>query len=132
MGTDPLWRGAVVLSVVAGLAGCAGRGARLPPAPPLTDAQIEKERAYLQQAFFTDACLARLRQAAPELAPEADRNLKPVYAVEYPQAGDGNTYRLHVTARERQAYLYTSAGTAGWYTVRGPLPLWQCLYRALP
>lgn len=113
------------------LAACASREP-LRPAPPMTEAQIDRERQYLQQAFFTDACLTRLRQSAPELPAGADSRLKPVYAVEYPQTGDGNTYRLHITARDRQAYLYTSTGTGGWYTVRGPLPLWQCLHDSLP
>lgn len=88
---------------------------------------------YLQQSFLTDACLARLRRTAPELAPPADQGAQPIYALEFPQkAAGGASYRLHVTERDRLAYLYTSRGTAGWYTVHGPLPLWTCLQGALP
>lgn len=74
--------------------------------------------------------MARLRQSAPELSPGADQGDMAIYAVEFPQrprAADRHTYRLQVVEPERLAYLYTSGGTAGWYTVRGPLPLWQCM-----
>jgi hypothetical protein len=77
--------------------------------------------------------------AAPTLARNSGTNSHTAKATEapasstchaYQQAADGSTYRLHVTERDRLAYLYTSRGTAGWYTVRGPLPLWQCLHDA--
>lgn len=122
------------------LAGCSAPGTVVqrtqptsPPTPPATAEQIEKEMRYLQQSFLTDACLARLRRTAPELAPPADQGVQPIYALEFPQKADGGaSYRLHVTERDRLAYLYTSRGTAGWYTVHGPLPLWKCLHNALP
>lgn len=134
----PVW-GALLLGAAVLLAACStpgGMDARRTPAPsspppPATAEQIEKEMRYLQQSFLSDACLARLRRAAPELTPPADQGRTPIYALEFPQkAADGSTYRLHVTERDRLAYLYTSRGTAGWYTVRGPLPLWHCLQDA--
>lgn len=45
----------------------------------------------------------------------------PIYAVEFPPSPlvrDGHAYRLHVTERDRLAYLHTRGGIAGWYTVR--------------
>lgn len=114
------------------LCGCAAWNAPRMPPPPATKAQMEKEMQYLEKHFFTDACMARLRRSAPELTPSADQGGKAIYAVEFAQMADGNSYRLHVTERDRQAYLYTSGGTAGgWYTVRGPLSLWQCLQDTL-
>lgn len=121
----------LILAVSALLAGCATP--RKPP-PPATPAQIEKEMRYLQQSFLSDDCLAQLRQAAPELSPKDRQSGKTLYAVEFPpnpRVNDGRSYRLLVTERERLAYLHTSGGSAGWYTVRGPLPLWHCLHDAL-
>lgn len=136
---DPRIGGALLLGAGVLLAGCSTPGMnarRIPPGstppPAATPGQIEKEMQYLQHAFLTDACLARLRRAAPELAPSAEPGVRPIYALEFPQrAPDGSSYRLHVTERDRLAYLYISRGTAGWYTVRGPLPLWQCLHNTL-
>jgi hypothetical protein len=110
--------------------GCAAPNAPRTPPPPATKAEIEKEMQYLEKHFFTDACMAGLRRSAPELTPSTDHRGKAIYAVEFAQMTDGNSYRLHVTERDRQAYLYTSVG-GGWYTVRGPLPLWQCLQDTL-
>jgi len=121
-----------VLVAGAVLCACAALNAPRAPPPPATKAQSEKERQYLEKHFFTDTCMGRLRRAAPELTPSTDHRGKAIYAVEFAQMTDGNSYRIHVTERDRQAYLYTSAGTAGgWYTVRGPLPLWQCLQDTL-
>lgn len=123
------------------LGACATREAprkpppRVPPPPPATPAQVEKEMQYLQQNFRSDECLVDLSQLAPELTARDKQPGKPIYAVEFApdaQARDGRAYRLHVTERDRVAYLYISGGSGGWYTVRGPLPLWQCLQGALP
>jgi hypothetical protein len=116
------------------LCGCVAVKAPRTPAPPATDAQVEKEMQYLKQHFLTDDCMTRLRKAAPELTAKDKQGDKAIYAVEFPPntlAVDGHTYRLQVTERERLAYLHTSGGTGGWYTVHGPLPLWQCLQGAL-
>ena len=116
------------------LAACVTREVPHPPSPPATPAQVEKEMQYLQQSFLTDACMARLRRSAPELTAKDKPTGKAIYAVEFPPgvlATDGRTYRLQVTERDRLAYLYTSGGGAGWYTVHGPLPLWQCMHRGL-
>ena len=120
------------LAAAALLAGCATP--RKPP-PPATPAQIEKEMRYLQQSFPTDDCMARLRQAAPELSSKDRQNGNTLYAVEFapnPLISDGYSYRLLVTERERLAYLHTAGGIAGWYTVHGPLPLWHCMHDRLP
>ena len=124
------------VALAALLAGCAGPGTRLPPPPPATEAQMEKEMQVLQQSFFTDPCMDRLRQRASELKP-GDRQLgiRALYAVEYApntQRRDGLAYRLHVQERGRVAYLYVSDGTAGSYRIYGPLPLWACLHEQLP
>ena len=114
------------------LAGCAGPGTRLPSPPPATEAQIDRERLYLQQSFFTDPCMDKLRQRAPELKPgDTQLGSKALYAVEFApntQRHDGLAYRLHVQARDRTGYLYISDGTAGSYRIYGPLPLWSCLH----
>ncbi len=123
----------VVLCGLALLTGCAGPGRRLPPA---TEARMEKERLHLQQHFFGNPCMDRLRRAAPELRPgEAQRGGRTLYAVEYPpntQLRDGLAYQLHVKEQGRIAYLYVGDGTAGSYRVRGPLTLWDCLQHSLP
>ena len=109
---------------------------RVPPPPLATPAQIEREMHYLQQHFLSDACLVELSRLAPELTPKDGQPAKAIYALEFapdPQTKDGRTARLHVTERNRVAYLYISGGGGGgWYTVRGPLPLWRCLHGALP
>ncbi len=118
---------------VALLAGCASPGARVPPAPPATQGQIEKEMQVLQQSFFTDPCMDRLRQRASELKPgDTQPGIKALYAVEFApntQRRDGLAYRLHVQEKDRTGYLYVSDGTAGSYRIYGPLPLWACLHR---
>ena len=123
----------VVIVVLLGLvllAGCAGPEPQRPP-PPATEAQMDKERLHLQQAFFSDPCMEKLRKAAPELKPgEAQQGGKTLYAVEYPpntQLRDGLAYQLHVKEQGRIGYFYVGDGTAGSYRVRGPLPLWRCL-----
>ncbi len=126
----------MLVALAALLVGCAGPGTRLPPPPPATEAQMEKEMQVLQQSFFTDPCMDRLRQRASELKP-GDRQLgiRALYAVEYApntQRRDGLAYRLHVQERGRVAYLYVSDGTAGSYRIYGPLPLWACLHEQLP
>lgn len=92
---------------------------------------LEKEQQVLQQTFFTDPCLAQLRQAAPELKPgAAQQGGATLYALEFPPntgVRDGLGYQLHVKARGRLAYLYASDGTAGSYRIYGPLPLGACL-----
>lgn len=121
-----LW-GAALVCVATFLAGCTGPGTRLPPPPPATQAQIEKEMQVLQQSFFTDPCMDQLRQRASELKPgDAQLGIKALYAVEYApntQRRDGLAYRLHVRERDR---------TAGSYRIYGPLPLWACLHRQGP
>jgi hypothetical protein len=118
------------------LAGCTAPGSRVSFPPPATQAQMEKERAYLQQAFFTDPCMEQLRQRAAELKPgDTQLGAQALYAVEYApntQRRDGLAYRLHVQERDRVAYLYVSDGTAGSYRIYGPLPLWPCLRRQGP
>lgn len=113
------------------LVGCAGPGARLPPPPPATQAQIEKEMQVLQQSFFTDPCMDQLRRRASELTPgDTQLGIKALYAVEFApntQRRDGLAYRLHVQERDRTSYLYVGDGTAGSYRIFGPLPLWACL-----
>ncbi|MDZ4073128.1 MAG: hypothetical protein U1E04_00085 [Hylemonella sp.] len=115
------------------LVGCAGPGTRLPPPPPATQAQIEKEMQALQQSFFTDPCMDQLRQRASELKPgDTQLGIKALYAVEFApntQRRDGLAYRLHVQEKDRTGYLYVSDGTAGSYRIYGPLPLWACLHR---
>lgn len=105
-------------------------------APSATPNQIEQEMKYLQQTFFTDPCMAKLRQAAPELKPgAAQQGGKTLYAVEYPPNSamrDGQAYQLHVKEQGRLAYLYVSEGTAGSYRIHGPLPLWNCLRAQMP
>jgi len=118
------------------LAGCAGPGPRGSSPPPATQAQIEKEMQVLQQSFFTDPCMEKLRARATELKPgDAQLGIRALYAVEYApntQRRDGLAYRLHVLERERVAYLYVSDGTAGSYRIHGPLPLWACLRAQMP
>ena len=46
------------------LSGCVANAPRT-HAPPATEAQVDKERQYLQKHFFTDDCMARLRKSAP-------------------------------------------------------------------
>ena len=126
----------MLVALAALLAGCAGPGSRVAAPPPATQAQMEKEMQVLQQSFFTDPCMDRLRQRASELKP-GDRQLgiRALYAVEYApntQRRDGLAYRLHVQERGRVAYLYVSDGTAGSYRIYGPLPLWACLHEQLP
>lgn len=127
------WAAPSVLALVALLAGCAGPGARVPPPPSATQGQIEKEMQVLQQSFFTDPCMDRLRQRASELKPgDTQLGIKALYAVEFApntQRRDGLAYRLHVQERDRTGYLYVSDGTAGSYRIYGPLPLWACLHR---
>ncbi len=136
--TTPQRRSAAApaLVLVALLVGCAGPGARLPPPPPATQAQIDKERLHLQQSFFADPCMEKLRQRASELKPgDAQLGLKALYAVEFApntQRRDGLAYRLHVRERDRAGYLYVSDGTAGSYRIYGPLQLWACLHRQGP
>ena len=112
------------------LAGCASREPVRSPSPA-TEAQLEKERSHLQQTFFTDPCLTKLRQAAPELKPGAAQQGGPtLYALEFPPntaLRDGLGYQLHVKAQGRLAYLYVSDGTAGSYRIHGPLSLGACL-----
>lgn len=124
---------ACALGLVLLLAGCATPGPQSPP-PPATPAQIEKEMRYLHKSFLGDPCMAALRAAAPELRPADQAAGKTLYAIEFPpslQAQDRSSHRLYVTERDRLAYLHTSGGVAGWYTVRGPLPLWRCMREAL-
>jgi hypothetical protein len=124
-----------VLSGLVLLVGCAGPDKRSPP-PPATDAQLDKERSHLQQAFFTDPCMEKLRKSAPELKPgAAQQGGKTLYAVEYPPNSavrDGLAYQLHVKEQGRIAYFYVGDGTAGSYRIHGPLPLWTCLHDRLP
>lgn len=124
-----------VLAVLLSLAGCASREPVRSP-PPATSAQIEQEMQHLQQNFFTDPCMEKLRKAAPELKPgAAQQGGKTLYAVEYPPNSavrDGRAYQLHVKEQGRLAYLYISDGTAGSYRIHGPLPLWSCLNDRLP
>lgn len=123
-------RASAVLGLV--LAGCATPP---PPAPRATEAQIGREMKALEQSFFSDPCMQKLRQRAPELKPgDTQLGAQALYAVEYApnaQVRDGLTYRLHVQERERTGYLYVSDGTAGSYRVFGPLPLWNCLHQQL-
>jgi hypothetical protein len=111
------------------LAGCVGN--KLPPPPPATETQVEKERTHLQATFFSDSCMEKLRKAASELKPgDEQQGGGTLYAVEYaPNTAvrDGVAYQLHVKEQERLGYLYTGDGSAGSYRVSGPLPLWQCM-----
>jgi hypothetical protein len=97
---------------------------------------MDKERVYLQQAFFTDPCLVQLRKAALELKPgAAQQGGATLYAVEFPPNSavrDGLAYQLHVKAQGRMAYLYISDGTAGSYRIHGPLLLETCLPKRSP
>lgn len=120
-----------VLSGLGLLAGCAGPDKPLSPPPPATEAQLDKERAHLQQTFFADPCMDKLRKSAPELKPgAAQQGGKTLYAVEYPPNSavrDGLAYQLHVKEQGRVGYFYVGDGTAGSYRIYGPLPLWSCL-----
>lgn len=99
--------------------------------PQATSEQTEQEMRHLQQTFFTDPCMAQLRQAAPELKPGAvQQGGATLYAIEYPPntaVRDGLAYQLHVKQRGRIGYLYVSDGTAGSWRIHGPMPLWNCL-----
>ena len=90
----------------------------------------------LQQAFFSDPCMEKLRMAAPELKPGAAQQGGPtLYAVEFPPntaIRDGLAYQLHVKSQGRLAYLYVSDGTAGSYRIHGPLSLATCLRAPQP
>ena len=112
------------------LSGCADHALLISP-PRATEAQLDKERSHLQQTFFTDPCISKLRQAAPELKPGAAQQGGPtLYAIEFPPntaIRDGLAYQLHVKQQGRIAYLYVSDGTAGSYRIHGPLPLGRCL-----
>ncbi|MEK9804139.1 MAG: hypothetical protein VW475_12110 [Curvibacter sp.] len=107
-----------------------------PPPPPATPARMAKEQQHLQQSFFSDPCMARLRQAAPELrAGATQEGGRTLYAVEFPPNSavrDGRAYQLHVKEQGRLAYFYVGDGTAGSYRIHGPLPLWRCLQERLP
>lgn len=131
----PSWSVVVLFLGLVLLAGCAGPGPQR-PVPVATEAQLDKERAHLQQTFFTDPCMRKLRQSAPELKPgAAQQGGKTLYAVEYPPNSalrDGLAYQLHVKEQGRMAYLYISDGTAGSYRIHGPLPLWNCLQVQIP
>ncbi len=112
------------------LVGCTGREPLRAPSQA-SPVQVEKEQQLLQQIFFTDPCLAKLRQSAPELMPgSAQQGGATLYALEFPPntgVRDGLGYQLHVKAQGRLAYLYASDGTAGSYRIYGPLPLGACL-----
>ena len=117
------------------LAGCAGPD-KPPSPPPATETQLDKERSHLQQTFFSDPCMAKLRQAAPELKPgAAQQGGATLYAIEFPPntaVRDGLAYQLHVKQQGRIGYLYVSDGTAGSWRIHGPMPLWNCLQGRLP
>jgi hypothetical protein len=126
--------GALALALLLGACATREPARKLPPAPPATPAQIGREMQYLQEHFLTDECLVDLRQLAPQLGPADRQTGAVIYVVEFPPdpaSPDGRAYRLHVTERGRLAWLHTSGGSGGWYTVRGPLPLWQCMGAAL-
>ena len=112
------------------LSACASREPMRASAPA-TPAQIEQEMKHLQQTFFSDPCMNRLRQAAPELKPGvAQQGGATLYAIEFPPntaIRDGLAYQLHVKQQGRIAYLYVSDGTAGSWRIHGPLPLARCL-----
>lgn len=110
---------------------------RVSPLPvPATQAQVEKEQQLLQKTFFTDPCMAKLRQSAPELKPGArQQGGATLYAIEFPPntaVRDGLAYQLHVKQQGRIGYLYISDGTAGSWRIHGPMPLWNCLQGRLP
>ena len=121
------WQTLVLLVL---LSACAGRSPLRSP-PPATPQQLEKEQGLLEQSFFTDACMTRLRQAAPELKPGVtQQGGNTLYAVEFPPntaVRDGLAYQLHVKQQGRIGYLYVSDGTAGSWRIHGPIPLWSCL-----
>ncbi|MCZ8252813.1 MAG: hypothetical protein O9318_10115 [Hylemonella sp.] len=123
-----------VLAVLLLLAGCASREPISSPRPA-TSAQIDLEMTHLQHTFFTDPCMAKLRQAAPELKPgAAQQGGQTLYAVEFaPNTAvrDGLAYQLHVKQQGRIGYLYVSDGTAGSWRIHGPMPLWNCLQAQL-
>ena len=112
------------------LIGCAGREP-MRAAPSATPTQIEQEMRHLQQTFFTDTCMTRLRQAAPELKPGVtQQGGTTLYAVEFPPntaVRDGLAYQLHVKQQGRIGYLYVSDGTDVSWRIHGPMPLWSCL-----
>jgi hypothetical protein len=121
------WQTLVLLVL---LSACAGRSPLRSP-PPATPQQLEKEQGLLEQSFFTDACMTRLRQAAPELKPGVtQQGGTTLYAIEFPPntaVRDGLAYQLHVKQQGRIGYLYVSDGTAGSWRIHGPMPLWSCL-----
>lgn len=121
------WQTLVLLAL---LSGCASRSPMRAP-PPATPPQLEKEQDLLQQSFFTDACMTRLRQAAPELKPGSkQQGGTTLYAIEFPPntaVRDGLAYQLHVKQQGRIGYFYVSDGTAGSWRIHGPMPLWSCL-----
>lgn len=124
-----------VLAVLVLLSGCASHEPVRSP-PPATSVRVEQEMQYLQQTFFTDPCMSRLRQSAPELKPgAAQQGGQTLYAVEFPPntaVRDGLAYQLHVKQQGRIGYLYVSDGAAGSWRIHGPLPLWNCLQGRLP
>lgn len=126
-----MWQALALLVL---LSGCAGRSPMRPP-PPATPSQLEKEQDLLQQSFFTDPCMAKLRQSAYELKPgSTQQGGATLYAIEFPPntaLRDGLAYQLHVKQQGRIGYLYVSDGTAGSWRIHGPMPLWSCLQTQL-
>ena len=118
------------LAAAALLSGCAALGVHEMPPPPATPEQISREIAYLQTAFFEDDCIDQLLRNASDVSDPRSLALKPIYSVEFPAGPlvrDGFDYALEVTDAHRTAYLVTSGGLAGRYTVRGPIRLARCL-----
>jgi hypothetical protein len=120
----------VLLASTALLSGCAALVGREVPAPPATPDQISKEVNYLRESFFEDDCIQRLLSAAPDVSDPRSLGWKSIYSVEFPAhplVSDDFSYTLEVAEAHRAAYLFTSGGIAGRFTVRGPIPLEHCL-----
>jgi hypothetical protein len=118
------------LAATVSLVGCGALGIGEVPPPPATPEEIAKEVRYLEETFFEDDCIHRVLRAAPDVPDPQSLDVKSIYSIEFPASpmvSDGFSHVLKVSGAHRMAYLITSGGFAGLYTVKGPIPLAHCL-----